>query len=180
MAFSSGLDLTLTSTQRFIEQANFKNSWFMILTQADYGLNANAELIDIKPVRGNSMYTGRAVFRIDRYANNVPFNFPAPKNRYVNRGIYIKQITGTEIIETFGIDGTVYLGLEVVPASTTELAAAFQSRFGLVMTAEDILAQPINPASTCIMVTFDKLSVGYVGKLRVDLTTPVSAPPRSI
>lgn len=176
MSFSNGLDLTKPSKERFIEQANYINSWFLVMTEPAFGLNANAELIDIVPETGNKMYTGRAVFRIDRLANNVPYNYKAPKQRYINRGIYIKQITANEIIDTFGIGGTVYLGLTEVPATTDLLADAFKTRFGLEMTKSDILSQTIPANAKCIMVTFSKLSVGYVGKLRVDLTTPVSAP----
>lgn len=174
MAFANGLDLTLTSKQRFIDQANYKHSWFLIMTKDQYGFTKNAELIDVVPVAGNKQHTARARFRIDRKANNVPFNFTEPKTQFINRGVYVSQLTADEIVKVFGVNGVVYLGLgENVPANNQGLAAAFKERFGLNMVAEDIVAKAIPVGAKCVTVTFAKMSVGFVGSLRVDLTTPV-------
>ena len=174
MAFADGFDLTLSSKQRFIDQANYKHSWFLILTKDDHGLTKNAELIDVQPIRGNIERTARAKFRIDREANNVPFNFDKPKNQFITRGVNIKQITAEEIIKAFGINGVVYLGITgEVPDNTNKLAEHFKTRFGLDMTEDDILPHPIGAGVTCVTVTFAKMSVGFVGAFRVDLTTPI-------
>lgn len=176
MAFAQGLDLTLSSKQRFIEQANYKHSWFLILTKDQYGLSKNAELIDVVPVIGNKQHTARARFTVDRKANNVPFNFQEPRTQFIDRGVYVRQITAEEIVKAFGIGGVVYLGLgEAVPADNKNLAAAFKERFGLNMAETDIVAKVIHPGTTCVTVTFSKMSVGYTGSLRVDLTTPIVA-----
>lgn len=176
MAFANGLDLTLSSKQRFIDQANYKHSWFLIMTEDQIGLTKNAELIDVVPVKGNKDRTGRAIFRIDREANNVPFNFKKPRTRFISRGVNIKQITADEIIKAFGIGGVVYLGdVQPAPANTQDLAAAFKTQFGLNMTKDDILASPIAAGATCVTVTFAKMSVGFTGAFRVDIKTPVIA-----
>jgi hypothetical protein len=177
MAFANGLDLTLSSKQRFIDQANYKHSWFLVLAEDDEktGLKKNAELIDVRPITGNARRTARAIFRIDREANNVPFNFVEPRNRYIERGVAIQQITADEIIKTYGIGGVVYLAMEAAPDNTQGLAEGFATRFGLKITPEDIVAQPIGQGVVCVMVTFSKMSVGYTGSLRVDITTPVYA-----
>lgn len=174
MAFAKGLDLTLSSKQRFMDQANYKHSWFLINTKDTDTYTKNAELIDVVPVVGNKDRTARAKFRIDREANNVPFNFVNPRNRFVERGIYVRQITAEELIKAFGICGVVYLGITgPVPDNTQKLAGIFKTRFGLNMTEADILPSTIGPGVTCTTLTFSKMSVGFIGAFRVDLTTPV-------
>lgn len=178
MAFANGLDLTLSSKQRFIEQANYKHSWFLIMTKDQYGLTKNAELIDVVPVAGNKQHTARAQFRIDRKANNVPFNFAEPRSQFISRGVYVQQITADELVKAFGVGGVVYLGLgENVPDNNQKLAAVFKERFGLNMVEEDIVSKAIPTGATCVTVTFAKMSVGYTGSFRVDLTTPIVTTP---
>ena len=169
--------LSKSSVVRFQEAANFKHTQFLILTEdsTKLGLKKNAELIDIKPYK-IAPYTGRAEFRIDRIANGVPLNEEAPKRRYMPRHVLIRQTTATDIINAFGVGGVVYLGLKEVPETSSELAARFKELFGLEMVASDIEEQLIPKGATCIIVRFHQKSVGFKGALRVDLTTPITAP----
>lgn len=174
--------LQLSSRERFIAAANYKHANFYIALQDldGLGFKENAELIDIEPYN-ITPYTGRAVFRMDRLANPLPLGEVAPQKRYFNRRILIKQITGQEITDRFGVNGTVYLGLaDNVPATTKELAGTFDSLFGLKMVAADIVDQAIPVGARCIIVRFDAKSVGFKGGLRVDLTTPVLPSPEPI
>jgi hypothetical protein len=164
-----------SSLDRFIAAANYKHSFFYIAVTADEELNLmeNAELINIEPYN-ITPYTGRAVFRMDRLANGVPFGEVTPTKQFFDQHVLIKQITGQDIVNTFGINGVVYMDLGIsVPPTTKLLAGTFQSRFGLVMTPSDIQDQVIPPGARCIVVRFNAKSVGYKGSLRVDLTTPV-------
>lgn len=174
--------LSKSSAVRFKEAANFKHSQFMILTadDAELGLKENAELINIEPYN-IAPYTGRAHFRMDRLANGVPFGEPAPSKRYFPRHILIRQITGQEIVDKFGINGVVHMDLYgSVPATTKQLAETFKTRFGLEMAEVDIQDEVIPTGARCIVVRFNSKSVGYKGALRVDLTTPVIAPSNSV
>lgn len=174
--------LEQSGLERFIATANFKHAIFYIAVadNEDLGLKENAELINIEPYNMKP-YTGRAVFRMDRLANGLPLGEVLPAKRYFPRHILIKQITGQEIIDQFGINGVVYLDLgEDVPATTKLLAPAFQSRFGLVMSQADIQDEVIPTGARCIVVRFNSKSVGYKGALRVDLTTPVITPSNSV
>lgn len=167
--------LQQTSQERFIAAANFKHACFFIAVadDEDLGLKENAELINIEPYN-IAPYTGRAHFRMDRNANGIPYGEVAPSKQYFPRHILIRQITGTEIVEKFGIKGVVYMDLaDNVPETTKSLAATFTSRFGLAMAEVDIEDQIIPNGARCIVVRFNTKSVGYKGQLRVDLTTPV-------
>lgn len=171
--------LQLSGRERFIAAANYKHANFYIAIQdiVGLGLNENAELIDVEPY-SVPPYTGRAVFRMDRQANALPLGEVANQKRYFNRYILIKQITGQEIVDQFGIAGTVYLNLgENVPATTKELAATFDSMFGLKMVEADIVDQIIPTGARCIVLRFAPKSVGFKGGLRVDLTTQVLPSP---
>ena len=170
--------LAKSSLVRFKEAANFKHSQFMILTEDDteLGLKQNAELIDIAPYK-IPPYTGRAEFRLDRTANVIPLGEEAPKRRYIPRHVLIRQMLATEIINAFGVGGVVYLGItRQVPTETSALAARFKELFGLEMVTSDIENQTIPTGATCVVVRFHQKSVGFKGALRVDLTTPITAP----
>ncbi len=170
--------LAKTSAVRFQEAANFKHTQFLILNEDSekLGLKKNAELIDIKPYT-IAPYTGRAEFRIDRIANGVPLNEEAPKRRYMPRHVLIRQMLAAEIINAFGVGGVVYLGIAgQVPTETSALATRFNELFGLEMVASDIENQTIPTGATCVVVRFHQKSVGFKGALRVDLTTPITAP----
>ena len=170
--------LSKSSAVRFQEAANFKHTQFLILTEdsSKLDLKKNAELIDIKPYT-IAPYTGRAEFRIDRIANGTPLNEEAPKRRYMARHVLIRQMLATEIINAFGVGGVVYLGITgQVPTETSALAARFKELFGLEMVASDIENQTIPTGATCVVVRFHQKSVGFKGALRVDLTTPITAP----
>lgn len=166
--------LEQSALHRFIAAANYKHSKFFIAVDDsnDLNLKENAELINIEPYN-IAPYTGRAHFRMDRLANGVPFGEPTPSKRYFSRHILIRQITGQEIVDEFGINGVVYMNLyhDGVPGTTKQLAAAFRSRFGLEMAEVDIEDQVIPTDARCIIVRFSTKSVGYKGALRVDLIT---------
>ena len=172
--------LEQTSQERFIAAANFKHACFFIAVadDEDLGLKENAELINIEPYN-IAPYTGRAHFRMDRLANGVPFGEPAPSKRYFSRHILIRQITGQEIVDKFGINGVVHMDLYgSVPATTKQLAETFKTRFGLEMAEVDIEDQVIPTGARCIIVRFSTKSVGYKGALRVDLITPTVGTPQ--
>lgn len=169
--------LAKPSLVRFKEAANFKHSQFMILTadNAELALKKNAELINIAPYK-IPPYTGRAEFRLDRIANVIPLGEEAPKRRYIPRHVLIRQMLATDIINAFGVGGVVYLGLTEVPETTPELAARLKELFGLEIAAGDIEEQAIPTGATCIIIRFHQKSIGFKGALRVDLTTPITAP----
>lgn len=160
--------LAKSSQERFIEAANFKHQLFLI----NVGESGNAELIDVKPHNAEN-YTAKAIFRIDREATALPYGEPETKSRYFNRTVMVKQISATDIVNAYGINDLIYLGLTEVPATTKSLAAAFQSRFGLEMTEDDIVDQIIPNGANCIMVYFNPMSISYRGALRVDLNTKI-------
>lgn len=171
--------LQKSSAARLIEAANFKHSGFLVLVEdnAALGLKKNAELIDVQPYNLKP-YTAKAIFRVDREANTLPFNEQAPSRQFHNRSILIRQIAAQDIVDRFGINGVVYLDLgEDVPETTSGLAARFKELFGLEMTAADIVDQQIARGATCILVRFNPKSVGFKGALRVDIATPVLATP---
>lgn len=166
--------LAKSSEARFKETANFKHKQFIISVEPKpaLGIVKNAELIDVQPYNIKP-FTAKAEFRIDRQAGGVPFNETAPSRRYMNRHVLVRQVTANDIIDRFGVGGVVYLGLTVVPATTSELAAHFKTRFGLEMVAGDIDEQAIPVGATCVLIRFHPKSLGFTGALRVDLTTPV-------
>lgn len=178
MTTLSNVILAKTSIARFKEAANAKHVQFMILTadDANLGLKQNAELINIAPYK-IPPYTGRAEFRLDRNANALPLGEEAPKRRYLPRHVLIRQMTATEIINAFGVGGVVYLGYTgQPPVETGLLAARFKTLFGLEMSAGDIENQTIPTGATCVVVRFHQKSIGFKGAIRVDLTTPITAP----
>ncbi|BDH16587.1 MAG: hypothetical protein [Bacteriophage sp.] len=169
--------LAQTSTQRLIHAANYKHSQLLMLTapDAELGLAANAQFLDVEPYN-SAPYTGKAVFQINRAANPTPYNVEAPTRPVYTRRVLIKQITDQEILDLYGINGTIYLGLTKRPATTDLLAASFASVYGLQMQASDIVAETIPSTAQCVIVRFNPRSVGYKGALRVDLVTPFRAP----
>lgn len=174
MAFSNGLDLAKNSYQRLAEAANFKRSQLVIYTAPANGLEINAELIDIRET-SDVRFTGEAIYRIDKMANNLPFGHEVPTKRYFERGIKIKQTLASEIIEAFGIGGVIYLGTQTVVQTVADLAPLLSSAFNMTIAAGDLVDNPIAPGTTCVLVRFHPLSIGYKGSFRVDIATPVSA-----
>lgn len=172
MAFSNGLDLAKNSYQRLAEAANFKRSQLVIYTAAANGLEINAELIDIRET-SDVRFTGEAIFRIDKMANNLPFDHEVPTKRYFERGIKIKQTLASEIIEAFGIGGVIYLGTQTV-TTVAALAPLLSTAFNMTIAAGDLVDNPIAPGTTCVLVRFHPLSIGYKGSFRVDIATPVA------
>lgn len=182
-AFSDGLDLTKTGHERFIEAVNFKYSWFLIHTKnvedetTGFNFEANAELIDIEEYK-SSKYTGRAVYRVDRTANNVPYNYHIPNEKvFIERNIPIKQTTAGEIIEAYGGPYGVII-LKDVPANTKnthDLIPTLNATLtGLTFTKEDIVNLPIQASADCVVIRFHPLSLNYKGSFRVEIIRKMS------
>ena len=110
---------------------------------------------------------------MDREANNVPYNFPKPKQRYFTRSIDIRQITAQEIIDKWAIAGTLYAGKLDGIKFTTELAAPLSKLTGLTIKEADIFKQQIPNNAGCIFLQFATSSLNYIGTMRVDIVTPV-------
>lgn len=172
MAYSHGLDLLKPSFDRFLEQANYKNSWMMILPEPDYGLNKNAEAVDMRTIRGNKLYFARAVFLIDRLANDVPFNWVEPRNQYIRRGLYIRKIRGTELIQRFGVVDRLYLEMATAPTHTEEFAKVISDKFGLIIDKEDIVNEELVVGKNTCIIRFSRRSKMFHGEVLVDITTP--------
>lgn len=178
MHFADGLDLTKTGLERFIEAVNFKYSWFLIHTKdvADevtgFNFKANAELIDIKEYKSHK-FTGRAVYRVDRTANNVPYNYHIPDEKvFIERNVPIKQTTAGEIIEAYGGPNGVIVLLEVPTdlKDTHGLIPALNATLeGLTFTKEDIVNIPVSIVADCTVIRFHPLSLNYKGAFRVEL-----------
>lgn len=171
MAYSEGLDLLKPSLDRFLDQANYKNSWMMILEEDKFGLTKNAEAVGIRTVRGNKLHTARAVFKIDRLANNVPYNFVPPRRQYVNRGLYIRKIRGDEIIQYFGVHDRLYLQLDAKPAKTSDLAEALSTQLEMTVLESDIVPEDIMAHKATAIVRFSTKSQSFIGEMLVDITT---------
>lgn len=174
MAFSNGLDLTKSSLERFIDAANYKRSWFLLNTEDDGEWKANAVLKSVTPVSNRPGVTAVAKFEVDREANNVPYNFVKPKQRYFTRSIDIRQITAQEIIDKWAIAGTLYAGKLSNIKTTKQLAAPLSKVTGLTISESDILDQQIPNNAGCIFVQFAPSSLNYIGTMRVDIVTPVT------
>lgn len=179
MAYSHGLNLLKPSFDRFLEQANYKNSWMMILPEPGYELNKNAEAVDIRHIRGNKLYFARAVFLIDRLANDVPFNWVEPRNQYIRRGLYIRKIRGSEIIQRFGVVDRLYLEQETIPTTSNEFAKIISDKFGLTMDASDIVDEPLVVGKNTCIIRFSRRSQMYHGEMLVDITTQAFEKPAS-
>lgn len=165
--------LMLSSKERFIEAANFKHRQLLIKTTDEGAKKANATLVSVTPYK-MAPYTAIVSFDIDRTVNGVPYGCVAPTKQHYTRTVYIRQLTADDIIDKFGIRGTLYLGLKgATPATTDLLASQFKARFGLNISSSDIISDEIGNGATCVLVRFAKTSVGFTGALRVDLTTPV-------
>lgn len=174
MSFSEGLDLTKSSTQRLIEAANFKYSWFFIDTKprtdalTGQEFKTNATLLDIEQKSGGG-YNAVATYRIDRWANGVPYNFTKdPAKRYLNRRIRLERITANELVKLYGVNGCIeieYAG----EATTKELAPALSKVFGSTVQPDDLYDQRIAEGSTCVTLTFHSKSLAYHGRLNVML-----------
>lgn len=179
MSYQDTLFPARTSMQRFLDSANYKKSWFLVLLEdTDFGKNlnfkANAELIDVRPAPFNSEYNAKAIYRVDREANGHPFSFNPPAKRYIQRTIKIQQITTSQLVDAFGVHGVMYLGDQSAAKTTHDLVAALNTVTDLGITTDDIILQNIPPSATCIMLTFNPLSVRFAGSMRVDVRTPVT------
>lgn len=168
--------LQKSSLDRFIAAANYKAATFLILVEDDValGLKENAEVIDVKPIKNQAPITARVSFRIDRAANGIPFNEPALKKRYMERTISITQVSASTIAKEFGINGTIYLALTTVPATTKLLAARLNELYNLNIAQSDIEDEIIPANAEGILLRFAQKSVGFTGMLRVDLKTPIT------
>lgn len=171
MSYSHGLDLLKPSFDRFLEQANYKNSWMMILPEPDYGLNKNAEAVEMRPISGNKLYYGRAVFIIDRLANDVPFNWVEPRVQYIRRGLYIRKIRGSELIKRFGIVDRLYLEQDTIPATSEEFAEIIKNKYGLIIDKTDIMNEALVVGKKTYTIRFSSRSKMYHGEMLVDITT---------
>lgn len=171
MAYSDGLDLLKPSFDRLLEQANYKNSWIMILEEDQFGLTKNAVAVGLREVSGNPLYFGRAVFSVDRLANNAPFNWIAPRNQFINRGFYVRKIRGDELVRLFGVVDRLYLQLDQPPAKTTELAPIFTELFNIQVDVTDIVEEDIQTHRPTVLIRFSRKSPHFRGEMLVDLLT---------
>ena len=168
--------LAKSSKERFIEKANYKHAWFLILLEDDEALNmqANAILEDVVdyPVQP---YTAKAIFTIDRWAHDTPHGVVQPKKRYFQREVLIRQTTADEVVAKHGTGSVLYLGLNknTIPSDTHGLIDRINELFDLGIEEHDIMQQLITNDSKCIIMNFSTKSLRYRGAFRVDLTTPL-------
>lgn len=167
-------NLKLTSKERFMAACNHKTARWMFITDeaaaTKYDLPINAELLDIVEVKGNKAYNGRATFRIDKEPNeSLPIGITASKNKYFHRGIYIRRMSATELVNKFGVNGTVVIQPSAKVETTWDLIPLFKEQFGLVMEEADLVKEAIPETSDCILIRFDPQSLAFTGSFRLKL-----------